>query len=139
MNKKIVKFLTLFVLLLFFLIANFGAGNPWVMKIRDDGTMSGCAFDGQGELCRMNFAEHISVWREIFSVTLQKNIFILNLLVLVSTFFFVIFTARRNLRLLLFVHFSERRLYLKNNPCLLFFDWLRKMFSQGILNPKIYK
>lgn len=139
MLKKISKLITPFVLLSLFFIVGFGLSHSLGMEMKNDGTMGGCMFDGKAAICPMTFAEHLSRWQGMFSVIPQKSAFLIQLLVLISTLVLAVFALRRNLLLSLFSYFSERwRLYLKNNPHLLFFDPIREAFSQGILNPKIY-
>lgn len=139
MLKNISKFITLFVLLSLFFIVGFGLSNSLGMDMKDNGTMGGCIFDGQAEICPMILTEHISNWQSMFSVTLQKNFFFIQLLVLISALVVTAFALRRHLLLLLFSYFSERwKFYIKNNPNLSLFDRLREAFSQGILNKKIY-
>lgn len=139
MIGKISNFITLFALLSFFLIVGFGLNHSSGMEMKDDGTMSGCMFDGRAEICLMTLAEHISNWQGIFSVIPQKSNFLIQILVLVSTLILAVFALRRNLLLSFFGYFSERwKLYLKQNLHLSLFNYLREALSQGILNPKIY-
>ena len=100
-----------------------------------DGTMSGCLFDGQTEACTMNFSEHVSLWQSILrSLPASFSLF--------SIFAAICFVAAILWHRTLF-EFSEyaafrRRLYIKQHPHVRLFDTLREIFSQGILNSKIY-
>lgn len=108
-----------------------------VDEMRQDSQMGGCLFDGQSEICTMNFSEHLSSWQSAFT-SLPPNTMLLSLLAL-ATFLLSIMAFWRDP----LFEFYERsvyrwKLYIKQNPQINFFDSLREAFSQGILNPKIY-
>lgn len=139
-TKKIANSLLIFGVFAFFSIGIFGMSQSMQMEMNDDGTMSGCLFDGRAEICLMTIAEHLSRWQGMFIAISQKT----DLLTLLFSFIsaigaLVVFALKKN-GLLLLKHLSDRwRLYLKRNPYIPLFDPLREAFSQGILNPKIYE
>lgn len=139
MSKKIKKPAVLFVLLCLFLIVSFGLSNSSSMKMKSDGAMSGCMFDGQAAVCLMTFSEHLSKWQSMFNTFLQKSSFSIRFAILVSVCIFSVTALRRYLLLLLLGYFSGlRKLYLKENPNLPLFDYRREALFRGILNTKIY-
>jgi hypothetical protein len=137
--QKIGHFLIAFTLVVFLAVTFLGVSMTMGMEMKDDGTMSGCMFDGQAEICPMTFAEHLSGWQNMFTVIPQKSTVFIQLLALIAAFVIIAFALRRHLLLSLFSYFSERwKFYIRDNPNLPLFDHLRQLFSQGILNPKIY-
>jgi len=108
------------------------------MEMRGDGTMSGCLFDRKAEICSMNLVEHLSRWRGMFTAICAKANLLIQFLLLAFAFVIFAFALGPHLPLLFNHHSSRWRLYIKQNPQLLLFDYLREAFSQGILNPKIY-
>lgn len=138
--KKLINFLLIFGVFSFLAVGTFGMEQFFGMQMNDDGTMSGCLFDGKAKICNMTFSDHLSRWKGMFTAITQKaNLFILLFLLISSVGALLLFNARRRLLLLLFSRFSNRwRLYIRHNPELSLFNPLREAFSQGILNPKIY-
>jgi len=138
--KNILNFLLIFGISAFFAVGVFGISHSSDMKMKDDGTMGGCLFDGRAEICSMTFAEHLSLWQGMFTAIPQKtNLWVL-LFALISAIGVLVFSILKQHQLLLLKYFSDRwRLYLKQNPRLSLFDHLREAFSRGILNPKIYE
>ena len=139
-TKKFGKFLLALTMVALLWISVFGLVHSMNdMKMNSDGTMSGCLYSGQAAICTMNFAEHITLLQSMLTSLPQKtglmDLLILAVVLIVTA---VIFGPR-----LLFDHsrllFSRQRLYIKQNPHIPLFDSLRETFSQGILNPKIYK
>ena len=124
----------------FLAVGVFGMSHASDMKMKGDGTMSGCLFDGRAEICPMAFAEHLSRWQSMFTAIPTKADFLITLFALISAVgVLLLFSLRRRWLLLLFSRLSDRwRFYLKQNPHISLFDPLREAFSQGILNPKIY-
>src|SRR3989344_5522780 len=107
------------------------------MGINEDGTMSGCLFNGRTEICDMAFFEHISIWQGIFSAT--QNTDFINLLSLIILLSVSIATATTNQNLASLLRlFNTRKLYILKSLNL-HFNYLKKAFSQGILEPKIYE
>ncbi|KKQ76788.1 MAG: hypothetical protein UT61_C0011G0019 [Candidatus Woesebacteria bacterium GW2011_GWA1_39_8] len=106
-------------------------------EMKQDAQMSGCLFDGQSEICTMNFSEHLSSWQSAFT-SLPTNTVLLSLLAL-ATFSLLIMAFWRDP----LFEFYERavyrwKLYIKHFSQIQIFNSLREAFSQGILNPKIY-
>jgi len=123
----------------FLSVGVFGMSHSSEMKIKDDGTMNGCLFDGRAEICLMTFAEHLSRWQGMFTVIPKKAGLLVLLLVLISAGGVLVFSIFKQHQLLLLKYFLDRwRLYLKQNQHIPLFDHLREAFSRGILNPEIY-
>lgn len=140
-DKKLTRFFFGLTLLAFIFVALFGLSHGMAgMEKRGDGTMGGCLFNGQAEVCTMNFSEHIAIWEGMFT-SLPQNTGLVDLLILVLAIVLavaVIAVWQKNL-----FEFSERvssrwRLYIKQNPQIRLFNSLIEEFSQGILNPKIF-
>lgn len=137
-NKKIVRFFFGLALIAFIFVALFGLSHGMAgMEKRSDGTMGGCLFNGQTEVCTMNFSEHIALWEGMMT-TLPQEVGVLSLLVLALLLVVIVTFWQDSL-----FEFSERvasrwRLYVKQNPHAHLFNSLIEEFSQGILNPKIF-
>lgn len=136
LNKKFIKITFALIAVSFVWFGTFGLLYH-MDEMKQDGQMEGCLFDGQSEICTMNFSEHLSSWQSVFT-SLPPNTVLLSLLALAM--FSVLITAFW--RDSLFEFFdriaSRSKLYIKQHPQINFFDSLREAFSQGILNPKIY-
>ncbi|MEK7117138.1 MAG: hypothetical protein AAB837_03180 [Patescibacteria group bacterium] len=135
-NRKSIKIIFALIAVSFLWFGTFGL-LIHMNEMKQDGHMSGCLFDGQSEICAMNFSEHISSWQSAFT-TLPPSNMLLNLLALAVFSIFVAVFWRNPL-----FEFFERahlrwKFYIKRNSELNFFNPLREAFSQGILNPKIY-
>ena len=139
-NLKYTKMVGILGMATFIIVAIIGVSYTLEMKMKSDGTMSGCLFDGQAETCPMTIAEHLSRWQGMFTVIPQKTDILIQFLLLALAVIFIASAFRQRLLLLLSAHFLDRwRLYLKQNPHIPLFDPLREAFSRGILNPKIYE
>src|SRR3989338_10557198 len=139
-TKNILNFLLIFGISAFLAVGVFGMSHSSDMKMNDNGTMSGCLFDGRAEICPMTIAEHLSRWQGMFTAIPQKAGLLMLLFALISAVGALVFSILKRNQLLLLKYFSDRwRLYLKQNPHLSLFDHLREAFSRGILNPKIYE
>lgn len=138
-TKKIADPLLIFGFFTFLSVGVFGIFQSAQMEMKDDGTMSGCLFDGRAEICLMTIAEHISRWQGMFTVIPQKTDLRVLLFALISAIGALAVSALRRNHHFLSKHSSDRRrLYLKQNPHIPLFNPLREAFSRGILNPKIY-
>lgn len=107
------------------------------MKI--EGAKSNCLFGGEADGCAMNFSEHITIWHEMFTLIPQNilgftsTIILFIALALTSVFwknYFYIFSQEIALKF---------KLYIKEHPQINLFNYLREIFSKGILNTKKYK
>lgn len=108
------------------------------MEMKDDGTMSGCLFDGKAEICNMTFFDHLSRWQRMFTA-IPHNADMAGLLTIALVFTLTAFVLRQRWRFLFFGHsISYQKLYIKQNQHIVLFNYLNEAFSQGILNPKIY-
>ncbi len=136
-NKKFVKILFAITAISFLWLGTFGLLHHMSEMRPDNAVGSGCLFNGQTEVCTMNFSEHIALWEGMIR-TLPQEIGALSLLALALLFVAVIVFWQNNL-----FEFSERiasrwRLYIKQNPQIRLFNSIIEQFSQGILNPKIF-
>ena len=113
----------------------FGVSYSMVMK--SDGTMTNCLFTKIEGICLMTFSEHFNLWQNIFVFDIPKTMTIsLSFLVI---FLGLAFTYITYNKLNDFTkNIASPKLYQKQKNPLLFFDYLKEAFSQGILNPKIY-
>ncbi len=94
------------------------------------------ALSDHDTMCKNAFAEHLNFWQSIFTALPQeKSIigFLMSVLVLSVTFLF-----RKQHLFLLGIFAGQQRRYAKQHPSSPLFDFLRTLFSQGILNPKAY-
>lgn len=139
-SRKFTTFFAILSLFVFLSVLLFGISHTFGMEMRENGTMGSCLFDGNAEICPMTFFEHLVRWQGMFTAIPEKADFLTALLILISSVgAFFLFNLRRRWLLLLFNRLSDRwQFYLKQNPYLPFFNHLRKAFSRGILNPKIY-
>lgn len=135
-NNKFIKITFALIAFSFLWFGTFGLMYH-MDEMKRDSQMGGCLFDGQSEICTMNFSEHISSWQSAFTTLPPSNI-LLNLLALaIFSVFVAVFW--RNPLFEFFDRIASRfKLYIKQHPQINFFDSLREAFSQGILNPKIY-
>lgn len=136
-SKKFAAPLIILGLTAFVSLGIFGLGHFAGMPMSEDGEMEGCIFTGKIMLCKMNVIEHINLWLSMFTAAPQESAAILALLVLLTVVIFVTKNILVPLRL------SKRyalahKMYLAGHPNLPLFNHLKKAFSQGILNPKIY-
>lgn len=138
-TRKFARFLLILGLIAFLSVAFFGAPQSMMgMEKRADGTMSGCLFMGMEEICTMTFTQHLNQWQNMFTTTAPQKALTFALLFLLAVVFVAIVVFKRNLLLLFNYHATRSRLYLRHNPELSLFNFFKKAFSQGILNPKIY-
>ncbi|MDO8523052.1 MAG: hypothetical protein Q7S12_02065 [bacterium] len=135
-NKKFGKTLIILTAVSFLWLGTFGLFNH-MNETKQDDAMSGCLFNGHLEVCIMNVSEHIAVWQSMMTTLPQKAGFA-DLLAF-AVVFAVIIVSYKN-RLFDIAEFTgyRRRLYIKQHNEISFFNALSEIFSQGILNPKIY-
>lgn len=135
-NKKFGKIVFVLTAISFLWLGTFGLFNH-MNEMKQGGSMSGCIFNGHAEVCIMNVSEHIAIWQGMITALPQKAGFAG--LFALAVLFAVIIASYKNS----FFDFFELagfrwRLYTKQHNKISFFDSLREIFSQGILNPKIY-
>lgn len=94
----------------------------------NSGGMENCLF-GVGEtMCPMGLVEHLSLWQTMIAVNLVKLITVLGFLLFV--FYLAIFEDAIK------EDFGYRK-YAQQKPDIPLFDFLKQLFSQGILKPKL--
>lgn len=122
----------------FLFLSVFGMSHS-TMNMGPDGsmTMSNCPFmSGQAVVCNMNPLEHIAAWQSMFATTLQQNGTDLLALFLAALALALVWTRqlwgrpKRNLQ----PTFSVTQRSKETLPLPL----LQELFSNGILNPKIF-
>lgn len=130
-RKNSITFFAGFVLILFALAAFSGMGVFWAADSQD-GAMASCPFSHGSAICAMNALEHIAEWKALFAGLPQKSASLLA--ILIFAFAAAVFPPRRespaDKSLIAF-----RRFFLIFRPV---FNYLREIFSRGILHPKIY-
>lgn len=104
------------------------------METNGHGQMAACPFTMVSSLCTMSFSEHLSLWQSMFTANLDNGA-----LLLILGFIFLAFSvAFKHLDTSQGQELKSYRFYVykhSKNPT---FDKLLELFSQGILNPKIY-
>lgn len=119
-----------------FLIMSFW--SLYSMPTGVNGEMLNCPLmNGSASLCQMNVFEHISQWQKLFTVIQGENLFLLFLasLVFIHVASFVITKRARDKQKLQ----RLRNYFYWYKPEIKLFDKLLAAFSQGIINPKIYR
>lgn len=88
------------------------------------------------KMCKNALAEHLSLWQALFTALPQEK----SLLGILGAAVVVVlaFIFQRHYFLLSEAFSIRQRQYLKRHPSFLLFDFLRTLFSQGILNPKMH-
>ena len=114
---------------LFFTSYSMGVGN---------GIMENCLFNITLNFCPMSLFEHLSIWQNIFAANLPKVMIISLLFLLTSLGLTFSFFVLKQVLLKYFWPGTQLKLYLKQKPDIFLFDYLKEVFSQGILKPKIY-
>lgn len=137
-NRKFDNLFLVLSFISFVLISLFGVSHIMGMQTQSDGTMSGCLFTGMDAICTMTFIEHLTVWQNIFIMTIPRDVSAFVLLALFVLVFAAAAVFERNPRLLLSYYITHWRLYIKRDPDIFLLNYLQESFSQGILNPKIH-
>lgn len=88
------------------------------------------------KMCKNALAEHLSLWQALFTALPQEK----SLLGILGAAVIIVlaFIFQRNYFLLSEYLTVRQRQYLKRHPSFLLFDFLRALFSQGILNHKAH-
>lgn len=88
------------------------------------------------KMCKNAFAEHLGLWQAMFTALPQEKFLLgaLGTAVIVT----LAFIFQRRYFLLSETLTIRQRQYLKRHPSFLLFDFLRTLFSQGILNHKAH-
>lgn len=130
-RKNSITFFAGFVLILFALAAFSGMG-AFLAAGTQDGAMMSCPFSHGSAMCAMNAIEHITAWKALFAGLPQKSAALLTILIFI---FAAAFSAPRREPPADKSLIAFRRFFLIFRPV---FDYLREIFSRGILHPKIY-
>lgn len=137
-NKKSIKIIFIISSIFFLWISTFGLVFH-IEEMQLEGNQSNCLFDDGTSGCAMNFSEHINIWNEIFTIVPQNILEMINILILsillATTFIFWKKYRHISAKFIL----SRFRLYIKWHPHINLFNYLKEIFSRGILNTKIYE
>lgn len=136
MNKTCQKLTGLILALSFIIVMLLGLNMG--MDMRQDGTMSGCAFDSS-VTCPMNYQEHINHWQQTFVATQTTQNLLATLLIilfiggsaLLSSFFNRATYSEEAVRI-------PPGIWKQRNMLAKLFDQILQALSSGILNPKLY-
>lgn len=130
-------FMTLAFLGFFVSIFAFGADNSLALGI-SGGSDTGCLLmsPSHHQICKNDLAEHLSFWQTMFTSLPQEKSFFSLLMIVFSLALTLIF--RERLLFSLGAVSSMSRLCLKQYHQFTLFNFLRTLFSQGVLNSKIY-
>ncbi len=112
------------------------AHSSFGMEMNGRGQMSGCFFDGYAKICAMTLSEHIKTWQNVFTAIPSKTTHLAFAFLLLGFTCIGAFMGRRYL--------LDREKLLSQNHCPIhnldspIFNFLKELFSQGILNPRVY-
>lgn len=132
MHKGLVKTHLFVVILLLVLLHTFSFGVAMGMETDKQGQMSDCPFTMTSSLCKMNFSEHLSLWKSIFTTTVENYTGILAILgFIVLTLGLKYLATDQDKKFTAYNFYDyEHQSFVPNK--------LVELFSKGILNPKIY-
>ncbi|MFA5773536.1 MAG: hypothetical protein WC908_02585 [Candidatus Paceibacterota bacterium] len=138
-NNKIWKIVLILTAIFFLWVSTFGLLYH-IDEMKSEIEKNACLFSSSSNGgCAMNFSEHIAFWQEM-TLSLPQNIIdaisaLLLMIALVAVAIFYkdyIFEFFKNITF-------QFRLYIKEHPQINLFNYLKEVFSSGILNTKIYK
>jgi len=137
-NKNLAKIVLILTTISFVWLGTFGLLNHMTgMKSDNQMNMGSCLFNGQEEICNMDFSEHISVWQSMVT-SLPQNFGLLDILLLAIVLVVIIpFIHDPLSRLSEKIRFRYK-LYIRQHPQISLFNFIQEIFSQGILNPKLF-
>ena len=108
------------------------------MAMGNDGIMEGCLFSHTNSFCPMSLFEHLDTWKSMFVANFPKTAEIF-LLLLLTLFGLTLMLYALRLKLNRpSKNKADHKLYIKQKPDIPLFNYLREIFAQGILKPKIY-
>lgn len=134
---KASKTLLVLGLIAFLLVGFFGLSHS-SMAMGEDGnmTMSNCPFmSGQAVVCNMNPLEHIAAWQNMFTSIPQQDVATLLLLLLASLALVFIWTGQKRSSV---TDSLQTPQYVRIKEYIPIANSLQELFSNGILNPKLY-
>ena len=138
-NKILLKTLFMIASVMFLWFSAFGLMYHMNLMKSESNSVNGCLFNGEVDVCVMNFSEHIALWQSMITSLPQQVGGILSLLLLIVLSIIVTNFRYSHPHELLIKNISSRwRLYIKQHPHIHLFNFLREAFSRGILNTKIY-
>lgn len=107
------------------------------MRADEYGNMSGCPFILEHpSVCPMDVFEHIAKWQRLFTGTFSQSSDLAFLILLFLSFaFFIVFTHAPNISPFVL---ASSPLIPQNKPETKLFNYFVTVFSQGILNSRLY-
>lgn len=138
MRMNALKLAAIFLISVIFLISFglvVGAGGMGA----EHGAMIGCPFmEGNQALCPMAAIEHLAAWQELAG-SMPERFAIIALLSMLITFFVLLIVKERERWRRHSIRLGPyQALYERNFPDRGLFVFVKELFSQGILNPKIF-
>ena len=115
------------------LISVFAFGSLAGMKMNNNGEMEGCPFT-MSAICPMGVFEHIGNWQSLFMVTFKK----VSTLSPLITFALILLVGYRTSYKPPDITTQTHSHYWYQTQEIPVFNYLQEMFSQGILNPRLY-
>lgn len=139
MPKRFFVEALIFGLLAFIALSIFGQGHALAMEVHGQEEMNGCifTFTGEGMICKMSIIEHISIWKSLFTATVQR-INASFLAFIFSLLASIIFWYRKFLKLV------EKTLpahgyTFHDHSSLQLFDPIKIALGRGILQRKVFE
>lgn len=130
MQNRYLRLVFILTTLAFIFVGILGLTHFMGMHVANGGMITNCR--ASYALPCSNIYQHISIWQRTFTAIPSEMISSLLLLVIVFASLLVqeFYSHHKNAHPLKF--------YLKENPNLPLFDYLKQIFSAGILNPKVF-
>ncbi|MEK7583780.1 MAG: hypothetical protein AAB490_00920 [Patescibacteria group bacterium] len=105
----------------------------------DHGSMVGCPFMmGEHVLCPMGILEHLATWQKLAGSIPDRFGMIVSLSMVLSVFVLLVAQEMESWRRCSIRLGPRQALYKRIFPNSILFVFVKKLFSQGILNPKIF-
>lgn len=138
-NNKFGKILLIISAILFLWIGTFGLLYH-MNEMGVEKNKNSCLFSNSAsEACAMTFSEHITIWQGMTLSLPQNMAGVMGALLLLVTLALISIFWRNSLYLFSRHLFSRFKLYIKQHPQINLFNYLKEVFSRGILNTKKYK
>ena len=133
-KSKIVRLLLPFGIVTFLAISFLSLSySGMTMGMGDDMSMSHCPFMSEMGICEMTLSEHIGIWQSLFAHILTPENVLLLLVLLVAVllpYWTTLFSPPKDILIQIRRIANDTRVH---TP-----PFLQELFSQGILNPKLF-
>jgi len=137
-NNKFVKILLIISAIFFLWVSSFGLIYH-MNQMGMDGSKNGCIFSSPSDSCVMNFSEHITFWQGLTISLSQDMVGVMSIILMLAIIATALIFYSKELLLSSLRIFSRFKLYIKQHPQINLFNYLKEVFSSGILNKKIYE